>query len=182
MKLKLSLFPRSESPGFLIYQTATRLKVGLRRAFRLEGVDVTPEQWTVLNSLWETDGVHQGLLAEKTAKDRHNIARILNLLKKGGLVRREPDGNDKRWRRVYLTNDGWALKPKLVRVSMHFLEEALAGLTQEDLDVMRQILERIADNLGYNAKNTPSRSGSQRPVRERSAANKKQNIVAKSES
>ncbi len=152
MKPRLKIFPRTESPGFVICQTSTCLKAGLHRAFQSEGYEITPEQWTVLGSLWEAEGVHQSLLAEKTAKDRHNIARILNLLEKGGLVRRQPDREDLRRHKVYLTEAGRSLKPELVRIAMGFLQKAFAGMTQEDLNSLMHILERILNNLGSDMK------------------------------
>jgi len=152
MKLKPNIFPRIESPGFLIYRTATQMKVGLLRAFQEKGFNVTPEQWTVLSSLWEGEGLNQTLLAEKTLKDRHNITRILNLLEKGGLVRREPDSGDRRRQRVYLTEAGRALKPQLVRIVTDFLQKALTGMSQEDLNSMKRILAQILKNLGRDSK------------------------------
>jgi DNA-binding MarR family transcriptional regulator len=152
MKLKLNIFPRIESPGFLIYRAANRMKVGLHRAFQAEGFDVTPEQWTVLSSLWESEGVHQSLLADKTLKDRHNIARILSLLEKAGLVRREPDSVDQRRQRVYLTEAGKALKPQLVHIATRFLQKAFTGMSQEDLNSMKRIARQILKNLGSDSK------------------------------
>ena len=46
--VNMRLFPRKDSPGFLIRRTATLLKSGLREAFQEHGMDVTPEQWSVL--------------------------------------------------------------------------------------------------------------------------------------
>jgi DNA-binding MarR family transcriptional regulator len=151
MKLTLNLFPRTESPGFLIYRTSTQMKVGLLRAFQAKGFNVTPEQWTVLSSLWEADGLNQTLLADKTLKDRHNITRILNLLEKGGLVRRRPDREDRRCQKVYLTGAGKALKPHLVRIATEFLQKAFAGMSEEDLNSMKRILGQILQNLGCDA-------------------------------
>jgi DNA-binding MarR family transcriptional regulator len=128
------------------------MKAGLHRAFQSEGFNVTPEQWTVLSSLWEAEGVHQSLLAEKTLKDRHNITRILNLLERAGLVRRETDRGDLRRQRVYLTEAGKALKPELVRIAIDFLQKALAGMSQEDLNSMQRILGQVLDNLDSDSK------------------------------
>jgi DNA-binding MarR family transcriptional regulator len=154
MALKFKIFPRRESPGFLIYQAATRMKAELHRAFQVHGINATPEQWTVLSSLWESDNVHQSLLAERTGKDRHNITRILNLLEDSGLVRRLPDYEDRRCQRVCLTKAGRALKPKLVDVTTEFLDQALSGLTQGDLHSMTRILSRIIENLARDSKDS----------------------------
>ena len=153
MELRFDIFPRIDSPGFLIYRTATQMKVGLLRAFQAEGINVTPEQWAVLGSLWEEEGLNQILLAERTVKDRHNITRILNLLEKGGLVLREPDSRDRRCHRVYLTETGKALKPRLVRIATDFLRKAMTGMSQEDLSSMKRILGQILKNLGHDSEN-----------------------------
>jgi len=39
--------------------------------------DMTPEQWAVLNRLWEKDDVTQNDLTERNFKDQPNIGRIL---------------------------------------------------------------------------------------------------------
>jgi len=148
MDLKFSVFPRHQSPGFLIYRASTLLRAGLKGAFQDAGFNVTPEQWAILSSLWELDGMHQSALAERTAKDRHNVTRILNLLEKADLVRREPHGQDKRCQKVFLTDKGKEIKEDLVPIAMNFLGRALRGLTQEDLRVMNRILTQVIENVG----------------------------------
>lgn len=150
MTAKFSVFPRRDSPGFVIHHASVQMKAGLHRAFQAKGFDITPEQWAVLSSLWEREGLHQSLLAQKTAKDRHNLTRILNLLETHGLVTRKPDREDRRYQRVYLTEKGKALKSKLAPIANEFLTQALAGLTGKDLDLMKRVLGRICSNLGKN--------------------------------
>lgn len=147
MKLKFSVFPRNQSPGFVIYRAASKLKLGLQRAFVANGFNITPEQWGVMSALWEHEGLHQSLLAEKTAKDRHNVTRILNRLEKDGFIRREQDLEDLRLHKVYLTEEGKALKALLVPIVTNFLKRTMDGLTQDDLDTMKRILSALAENI-----------------------------------
>lgn len=49
-------FKLDESLGFIINRTNTKLKNELLHRFREH--DVTPEQWSVLNRLWERDGIN----------------------------------------------------------------------------------------------------------------------------
>jgi DNA-binding MarR family transcriptional regulator len=147
MKLSFRVFPLHESPGYLLYRTAARMKAELAAAFQKAGLAVTPEQWSVLNTLWENDGEHQTTLAARATKDRHNITRILHLLEKNGLVRREIDPEDKRCQRVYLSDEGAALKEKLIPVVEAHLHRALAGFTQDDLGKLMSMHQRIVDNL-----------------------------------
>jgi len=147
MEIELSVFPLDNSPGFIIHLLDMQMALGLQHAFQAKGFNITPEQWGVLNRLWENEGIHQSALAERAAKDRHNITRILNLLEKNGFIRRTPDGEDKRRLNVYLTHEGKALKQKLVPIVIGYLQKCFEGLTQEQVQDLRRIHEHILKNL-----------------------------------
>lgn len=152
MSAKFNVFPLDDSPGFIIHLLDTQMKAALQRAFQSKGLDLTPEQWGLLNRLWETEGIHQSILAERTGKDRHNITRILNLLEKKGLTRRVPDPDDRRRYKIYLTEPGRELKRKLPPIVIELLEKCLEGLTQKDLQDLERIHKHILRNLGTTPK------------------------------
>jgi DNA-binding MarR family transcriptional regulator len=145
--VEFETFPLDRSPGYMIYRTATKLKAALTRAFQSHGFDITPEQWAVLNRLWEKEGAHQSALAESVSKDRHNVARILHLMEKSGLVTRAPDGHDKRYQRVFLTDKGRTLKDVLVGIVERHLHGAFQGLTEQEVRELIRLHERINSNL-----------------------------------
>jgi len=147
MKPPFSIHPREQTPGRMIFRTAILMKVGLTRAFQDNGFDVTLEQWGLLTSLRESDGIHQSALAERTGKDRHNVTRILNLMAKAGLVRRELHPEDKRCQRVFLTDKGIAVQAVMLPIVVDFFGKAFEGLSQEDLQELTRILVHITGNL-----------------------------------
>lgn len=147
MKIELNVFPLDNSQGYIIHRLDVQMSLGLQHAFQAKGFNITPEQWGVLNRLWENEGIHQSALAERAAKDRHNITRILNLLEKSGFIFRTPDGEDKRRLNVYLTQEGKALKRKLIPIVIGFLQKCFEGLTQEEVQDLRRIHEHILKNL-----------------------------------
>ena len=147
MKIELNVFPLDNSQGYIIHRLDVQMSLGLQHAFQAKGFNITPEQWGVLNRLWEKEGIHQSALAERAAKDRHNITRILNLLEKNGFIFRTPDGEDKRRLNVYLTEEGKALKQKLIPIVIGFLQKCFEGLTQEEVQDLRRIHEHILKNL-----------------------------------
>ena len=144
---KFTLFPIHHSPGFLIHRLDTTLALGLSRAFQAAGYAVTPEHWGVLSQLWEEEGVHQSELAMRSAKDRHNMTRILAVLEKNGYIVRRADRTDRRRRKVYLTETGRGLKPRLTPVVEHFLETVLAGISAEELARMQDLHLKIIANV-----------------------------------
>jgi len=140
-------FRLSDSYGYLINLAAQRLKYELHQAFQAKGYDITPEQWAVLNRLWEEDGLSQVELAERTFKDKPGTTRILTLLEKKGVVVRRADESDGRVQRVFLTQIGKDLKEKLIPCAQEVLMKSGRNLSKEDVAKFKVTLNQILSNL-----------------------------------
>ncbi|HZM25169.1 MAG TPA: MarR family transcriptional regulator [Anaerolineales bacterium] len=143
----MSNFKLDDSYGYLINLAAQRLRYELHQTFQARGYDVTPEQWAVLNRLWEQDGLSQVDLAERTFKDKPSTTRILNLLEKKRIVVRRPDETDRRILRVFLTKTGQDLKDKLIPCAEEVLAKSGENLTRDELALFKMTLHRILSNL-----------------------------------
>ena len=140
-------FRLNDSYGYLINLAAQRLKYELHQTFQAKGYDITPEQWAVLNRLWEEDGLSQVELAERTFKDKPGTTRILNLLERKGIVVRRADESDGRVQRVFLTKTGKELKEKLIPCAQEVLMKSGRNLSKEDLAKFKYTLHQILSNL-----------------------------------
>jgi DNA-binding MarR family transcriptional regulator len=149
MKNHLSVFPIEKSMGFVIHSLDTELALGLKRKFKDSGFNVTPEQWSVLSKLWEIDGLHQSELAKRSRKNRHNMTRIINLLKKNGYIYRTPDEKDKRLLLVHLTEKGRSIQGHLTEIVLEYLAFAFKGLTIKQIKEMHKTHLSILSNLGH---------------------------------
>ena len=143
----MSHFNLDDSFGYLINLAAQRLKYELHQAFQAKGYDITPEQWAVLNRLWQQDGLSQVELAERTFKDKPGTTRILNLLEKKKIVVRQPDESDGRVLRVFLTKTGRDLREKLIPCAEEVLAKSGRHLTTEQLSQFKRTLHQMLDNL-----------------------------------
>jgi DNA-binding MarR family transcriptional regulator len=143
----MSDFKLDDSYGYLINLAAQRLKYELHQVFQARGYDITPEQWAVLNRLWEQDGLSQVELAERTFKDKPGTTRILNLLEQKGVVLRRRDAEDGRVMHVFLTKAGKDLKEKLIPCAEEVLVKSGQNLTKEEVSQFKQILRKILANL-----------------------------------
>ena len=141
-------FSLDDSHGYLINLAAQRLRYELHQSFQAKGYDVTPEQWAVLNRLWEEDGLSQVELAERTFKDKPGTTRILNLLERKKIVVRRPDEHDGRVLRVFLTKTGKDLQAKLIPCAEEVLAKSGRNLTKEKLSQFKRTLHQMLDNLG----------------------------------
>ncbi len=138
-------FKLDDSLGFILNKTNTKLKNELFQRFK--EYDVTPEQWAVLNCLWEQEGVTPKELADRIFKDKPNTNRILEKLQMKELIVRELHPIDKRAYQIFLTDRGWALKKELIPKVMQLLETAAIGIEKHKILEMKKLLNQIYDNL-----------------------------------
>lgn len=143
--------------GYAIGHTAARLKIGLRRVFDAGGHDVTPEQWVVLYRLYESQGLTQCGLGERTVKDKTTITRILDRLEGKKLVTRQRDAHDRRSQRIFLTPQGEGLVKALVPLVRRYAAEAFADVSPGDRASLQRILGSIEGRLDamLEPKDTP---------------------------
>ena len=138
-------FKLEDSLGFILNKINTKLKNELFQ--QLKENDVTPEQWAILNCLWEKEGITPKELADRTFKDKPNTNRILEKLIVKGLVVRKPHPVDKRAFQIFLTDDGWALQAQLIPKVTQLLNKATAGIEQHKVAEMKIMLNQIYDNI-----------------------------------
>ena len=116
----------------------------LSRNFRQNGMEITPEQWTVLIFLWEKDGVTQQELCNATFKDKPSMTRLIDNMERQHLVVRISDKKDRRTNQI---QDGRELETKARRVANQTLKEALKGVKLEELSVGQELLKKIFFNI-----------------------------------
>ena len=118
----------------------------LVRNFRLAGIDLSYEQFLVLNILWSQDGLSQQQLADGVGTGKTNITRLIDGLEKKNLVIRVQDRNDRRVRWIHLTHSGKAMRDRLHKIAHNTRLEAYAGIVKKDLEIYKAVLERIIQN------------------------------------
>ncbi|MGE4539350.1 MAG: MarR family winged helix-turn-helix transcriptional regulator [Desulfovibrio sp.] len=140
-------FDMDNAVGYAIGHAAARLKMGLRRRFVAAGCDVTPEQWVVLYRLFETQGLTQCGLGERSVKDKTTITRILDRLEAKKLLVRRRDSRDRRSQRIFLTPAGEALVRKLVPLVRRYAAEVFVDVTEDEERGLKSALGRIEARL-----------------------------------
>ncbi len=112
------------------------------------GYNITPEEADTLMIIRHCDGLPQSQLAMILGKDKAAITRLMNALVKSGLVGRIQDQHDRRIIRAQITDEGkqafihvW---PELKKLS----DQALAGVSLQDIASMQKTLNTINANLG----------------------------------
>ncbi|MEA1013719.1 MarR family winged helix-turn-helix transcriptional regulator [Sphingosinicella sp. LY1275] len=96
------------------------------------------------------DGSRQNVVAEAIGVDRAAMVRSVDQLESLGLVERRTDPDDRRGRKLHLTDQGRSLAKKLDVVASNIRKHALASVTAEDGSAavrVLQHLERAAEQM-----------------------------------
>lgn len=133
--------------GMLSGQTTTAINRRLYRDFRTAEMNLTPEQFTILLSLFYKDGITQQELAQSTFKDKTGITRLLDNLQKQDLVQRKVDEQDKRINKIFLTALGVDQIQRARQIALQTMQLALTGLSEEEIRAGEAVLKKIFKNL-----------------------------------
>lgn len=140
-------FKRGELYSFITGKASTAIARRLQKNFKESAIDITIEQWSVLYHLWKEDGQSQQQLCEATFRDKPSITRLVDNLEKSKLVKRVASKNDRRSNLIFLTKDAKNLEQKTMEVANMTLNEALEGVTNGQIEIAKEVLQMVYDNL-----------------------------------
>ena len=135
------------SLGFLLNKGTQTFHRELNRDFQRCSHDITYEQWSVLIFLFHCNGSSQNEIAEQTYRDKVSVTKIIDSLEKRSLVLRKPDDKDRRVNRIFLTDGGKQIVPKLKKIAVDTIKSAFLGAEEKDIGSFRLVLSLIIKNL-----------------------------------
>ena len=140
-------FKRGELYSFITGVASTAIARRLQKNFKQHGIDITIEQWSVLYHLWKQDGLSQQELCNATFKDKPSITRLVDNLEKLKLVKRVASVEDRRINMIYLSGAAATLRDQTMEMANQTLNEALGGVSTEEIEMCKSVLQRVYDNL-----------------------------------
>jgi DNA-binding MarR family transcriptional regulator len=111
------------------------------------GLEITAEHYSLLVQLWEHNGLSQGALADKSAKDKTTMARLAAGLESRGLIERRLSPSDGRERLLYLSEKGKGVMERATELAKKILADAQRDISAEQLALCRDVLRRACANL-----------------------------------
>jgi DNA-binding MarR family transcriptional regulator len=134
---------------FRLYQCANMMHKTGTRAVESEGL--TTQRWAVLGALSRPEiehGMAVGDLARYLKVSRQSLSGIIRRLEHDGLVESHPDPSDGRGRLLHITDVGrtrW--HTNALPLINDYYDQAVAGLSVEDLSHALHYLVRLLDNM-----------------------------------
>ena len=133
--------------GTLIDRTMRIIKLSYLKGFKEVGLDLTPEQWVMIDTLYSNNGISQTELANGSFKNAPTVSRIIDLLCKKGLTERQRFDNDRRRYKIFLTPKGKATFKKAHPVVKRLRKQGWKDLTEEDYGNFVRIIETVFKNF-----------------------------------
>ena len=135
----------SRNFGFILHDVARLLRTTFDR--RVRELGLTRSQWWVLNHLFRNNGVTQSELAEILEVEKATLGRLLDRIEQKGWVRREADANDRRAKRVFLTEEVEPAIKAMRAAAADMRRDAVAGLSAEQQE---QFVDVAAHHQGQS--------------------------------
>ena len=124
-----------------------KLKKHIAAVFKKEGINLTAEQFLVMDALWNQGEMTQQTIAYIIQKDKNSVTQFIDNLEKKGLVQRVVDSADRRVNNIKLSKTGLAMKENTKRVAIAAINDILEGIPEEDLKTFVKVLNRACDNI-----------------------------------
>lgn len=136
--------------GFLLERTTRIAKLSFTKAFMNLGVDITPEQWIVIDTIDKKGALTQKEIGRLSFKNAPTISRIIDNLVKKHIVNRISEQDDRRKTSIELTKEGISLIIKCRGEVERLRELSWEGLSEGDYAEFTRILDKIFENFdGY---------------------------------
>ena len=123
------------------------IRLRFLRAFKEAEVDLTTEQWVLIDSLYKKNGLSQNELAGGSFKDAPTVSRIVDLLCKKGYTERQRFENDRRRYKIFLTDEGKAVYEKILPSVEGLREKGWENLSEEDYTAFLRIMNQVFENF-----------------------------------
>ena len=137
----------SDTPIKFCNEISRLFRARMRQGDDHEGVMSQPGAHLVLSRLAVCDGITQLELVRATHLRPPTVSVILQKMEAEGIVERKCDEHDRRAVRVTLTEAGRALDRKNIETIRAIDAVALAGLSEDEIEILMTLLPKIRNNL-----------------------------------
>ncbi len=121
---------------------------------RLVSTGLSQARWMVLLHLIRNEGTPptQRELADLIGIESPTLARTLDTLEGMNMVQRQSCGEDRRIKRVLLTEEAREIASEIEEISRQLRSEVFNGIADEDIELCQHVFQRVLGNLAAAAR------------------------------
>ncbi|ATL48144.1 MarR family transcriptional regulator [Chitinophaga caeni] len=118
----------------------------IQQSLVAHNVDITIDQWMVLNAFNDAPDATQQQIANTINKDYASVTRMIELLVQKKLLKRTAHATDRRRFNLAITNQAANLLKELQPVMKANRKVALKGIKSQDVEHLNNLLIKIINN------------------------------------
>ena len=130
-----------------LHLTGCKLKQYIAAMLRLQDVPLTPEQFMLIDLLWNQGEMSQQELADQMQKDKNSVTKLVDAIERKGFVIRRQNPDDRRSNTLVLTEKAETLKPGAKQKGISILDKMLEGITEDELRAFLVTLRKLNNNM-----------------------------------
>lgn len=127
--------------------TGCKLKQFIAAKLRRENVPLTPEQFLLIDLLWNQGSMSQQKLADQMQKDKNSVTKLVDAIERKGFVMRQQNASDRRSNTLVLTEKALQLRDHAKQKGISILDEMLEGISEAELRSFLSTLNKLNVNM-----------------------------------
>ncbi len=127
--------------------TGCKLKQFIAAKLRQENVPLTPEQFLLIDLLWNQGSMSQQQLADQMHKDKNSVTKLVDAIERKGFVYRQQNASDRRSNTLVLTEKALELRDHAKQKGISILDEMLEGISEAELRSFLSTLNKLNVNM-----------------------------------
>ena len=127
--------------------TGCKLKQFIAAKLRQKNVPLTPEQFLLIDLLWNQGPMSQQQLADQMQKDKNSVTKLVDAIERKGFVLRQQNAFDRRSNTLVLTEKALELRDDAKQKGISILDEMLEGISEAELRSFLSTLNKLNVNM-----------------------------------
>ena len=124
-----------------------RFKQYINSIFSKYGFNLTPEQYLVMDTLWDDGVLSQQELADRLCKDKNSVTKLIDALEKKNLVKRVPDEADRRLNMIHFTDHSLTIKDRITEIAIESTNRIIRDIPEDELKILVKVLLKMEKNM-----------------------------------
>jgi DNA-binding MarR family transcriptional regulator len=129
-----------------------RFKQHFTALFQEKGYNITPEQFLVMDALWNNGAkMSQQQIADTIIKDKNSVVKLIDGLEKKEMVKRVANVEDRRQNLIELTPLGKEIEESVKEIAMNVVSTITKDIQEQELRTYINVLTKMARNMNEDS-------------------------------
>ncbi len=136
--------------GVFLNLVHNHFKKYITEVFESKGYNITPEQFIVLDTLWDEGVLSQQQISSIILKDKNSVVKLVDRLEERGLVKRVNNVNDRRENLIKVTNLSMKIKDEVTTLALDAVNQIIKDIPTNKVEIFIEVLSQMGVNMNKN--------------------------------